>query len=79
MVASKSFAGIAPGPREESLDNSTPWFNSKADLIGALAYDLYRNQRGLGDFLPGISASEKTRWTNGKKCCAAMDLVWPRR
>ena len=31
-----------------------PWVNGEADLIGVLAHDLDRDQRGLGDLLTGI-------------------------
>src|SRR3984893_18784383 len=47
---------IAPDPREEPLDDPAPRVNSEANLIGVLAHDLDRDQRGLGDLLAGISA-----------------------
>jgi hypothetical protein len=58
MVASKSFASrrLRPDPREEPLNNPAPWVNSEADLIGVLAHDLDRDQRGRGDLCPGVSA-----------------------
>ena len=45
---------IAPDPRKEPLDDPAPRVNGEADLIGVLAHDLDRDQRGLGDLLTGI-------------------------
>ena len=47
---------IAPDPGEEPFDDPAPRVNSEADLIGVLAHDLDRNQRGFGDLLAGIPA-----------------------
>ena len=38
---------IAPDPGEEPFNNPAPWLNCEADLIGVLAYDLDRDQRGV--------------------------------
>ena len=49
MVASKSFASrpIASNPGEEPLDDPATRVNGEADLIGILAHDFDRDQRGL--------------------------------
>ena len=47
---------IAPDPREEPFDNPAPRVNSEANLIGVLAHDFHRYQRGLGELLTGIPA-----------------------
>ena len=49
-------SSIAPNPCEEPLDDPAPRVNSESDLIGILAHDLDRDQRGLGDLLTGIPA-----------------------
>jgi hypothetical protein len=41
---------------EEPLDDPAAGVNSEADLIGVLAHDLDRDQRGRGDLLTGIPA-----------------------
>ena len=47
---------ISPDPREKPFDDPAPRVNGEADLIGVLAYDLHRDQRGFGDLLAGIPA-----------------------
>ena len=52
VVASQS--AETSEPAERSLDDPAPRVNGEADLIGVLAHDLDRDQRGLGDLLTGI-------------------------
>jgi hypothetical protein len=50
---------IASDPDEESLDDPAPRLNGKADLIGILAHNLDRDQRGPSR--PHIHDRQKTR------------------
>ena len=47
---------IAPNPSEEPFDDPAPRVYGEADLVGVLAHDLDRDQRGLGDLLAAIPA-----------------------
>ena len=57
MVASKSFASRRLRPIQAKNRSTTQRRGySEADLIGVLAHDLDRDQRGFGDLLNGIPA-----------------------
>ena len=55
IVASKSFASrrLRPIHAKNRSTIPAPRVNGEADLIGVLAHDLDRDQRGLGDLLTG--------------------------
>ena len=67
---------IAPDPREEPLDDPSPRVNGKADLIGVLAHDFDRDQRGLGDLLAGISAVGKDALDEREHAPRAVETRW---